>query len=70
MFLQVRGRRAHTTAYVTESKTRRKGARCALILGLAESYRLCANLESQIKEQSLWTAFLFPLPIRLSCCAF
>ena len=33
---RVRGRRAHTTAYVTEPETRRKGARCTLILGLAE----------------------------------
>ena len=37
MYLQVRGRRAHTTAYVTEPETRRKGARCTLILGLAEA---------------------------------
>ena len=35
-FFQVRGRRAHTLTYVTEPETRRKGARCALILGLAE----------------------------------
>ena len=35
-FFRVRGRRAHTLTYVTEPETRRKGARCALILGLAE----------------------------------
>ena len=31
---RVRGRRAHTQTYVTEPKTRRKGARCALMLRL------------------------------------
>ena len=31
---RVRWRRAHTQAYVTEPKTRRKGARCALMLRL------------------------------------
>ena len=33
-FFRVRERRAHTLTYVTEPKTRRKGARCALILRL------------------------------------
>ena len=31
---RVRWRRAHTQTYVTEPKTRRKGARCALMLRL------------------------------------
>ena len=35
MFFRVRGRRAHTSTYVTEPETRRKGARCALMFGLA-----------------------------------
>ena len=37
---------------------------------LAASCRLCTNFEFPIKKQPHWTDFLFPLPIRLNCCAF
>lgn len=50
---------------ITQSE---RGVRIRLLV--AASYRLCMNFENQIKEQPYWTAFLFLLPIRLSCCVF
>lgn len=68
--LSLDAKAANVISTIPHRKRQAKGAAHGCALPLAESYRLCANLESQIKEQSLWTAFLFPLPIRLSCCAF
>ena len=52
MYLQVRGRRAHTTAYVTEPETRRKGMHPYPRFG-GELSPLCELRKSDIGAVSL-----------------